>query len=165
MFIEEYRQEFNITIMCRLLQVSRSGYYVWRKRRPSAREVADKDLLDEIKKIFAESGQTYGSPRIFIVLRERGFGCGRTRVARLMRDNGIKVSQKRKKKVVTTDSDHDFPVAPNLLDRDFCADKPNEKWVTDITYIRTDAGWLYLAVVMDLYARCIVGWAMRPDLS
>jgi transposase InsO family protein len=165
MFIEEHRQEFDIPIMCRLLAVSRSGYYVWRQRQPSAREMADAELLLEIEKIFAASGQTYGSPRIFIELKAQGIGCGRKRVERLMRENGLKVPQKRKKRVVTTDSDHAFPVAPNLLDRNFTAEKPNEKWVTDISYIRTDTGWLYLAVVMDLFSRCIVGWAMRPDLS
>lgn len=165
MFIEEYRQEFDITIMCRLLRVSRSGYYAWRQRQPSAREMADAELLLEIKKIFAASGQTYGSPRIHIELKAAGMGCSRKRVERLMRENGLKVAQKRKKQVMTTDSDHDFPVAPNLLDRNFTAGKPNEKWVTDISYIRTDTGWLYLAVVMDLFSRAIVGWAMRADLS
>lgn len=165
MFIEEHRQEFDITLMCRLLAVSRSGYYAWRKRQPSAREMADAQLLAEIKKIFAASGQTYGSPRIHIELRAAGIRCSRKRVERLMRENGLKVVQKRKNRVVTTDSDHDFPVAPNLLDRDFTAENPNEKWVTDISYIRTDTGWLYLAVVMDLFSRAIVGWAMRPDLS
>ncbi len=165
MFIEEHRQEFDITLMCRLLAVSRSGYYAWRQRQPSAREMADVQLLAEIKKIFATSGQTYGSPRIHIELRATGIRCSRKRVERLMRENGLQVVQKRKRRVVTTDSDHDFPVAPNLLDRDFTAENPNEKWVTDISYIRTDTGWLYLAVVMDLFSRAIVGWAMRPDLS
>ena len=165
MFIKEHCQEFNITMMCRLLVVSRSGYYAWQKRQPSAREMADTQLLLEIKKIFTASGQTYGSPRIHIELRAEGIRCGRKRVERLMRESGLKVPQKRKKRVVTTDSEHNFPVAPNLLDRDFTAEKPNEKWVTDISYIRTDAGWLYLAVVMDLFSRSIVGWAMRPDLS
>lgn len=165
MFIEEHRQEFDITIMCRLLAVSRSGYYAWRQRQPSAREMADIQLLEEIKKIFATSGETYGSPRIHIELRAEGIRCSRKRVERLMRENGLKVGQKRKNRVITTDSDHDFPVAPNMLDRDFTAEKPNEKWVTDISYIRTDTGWLYLAVVMDLFSRAIVGWAMRPDLS
>ena len=165
MFIEEHRQEFDITLMCWLLQVSRSGYYAWRKRQPSAREMADAQLLEAIKKIFAASGQTYGSPRIHMELRAEGIRCSRKRVERLMRENGLKVEQKRKSRVVTTDSDHDFPVAHNVLDRDFTAEKPNEKWVTDISYIHTDTGWLYLAVVMDLFSRAIVGWAMRPDLS
>jgi putative transposase len=165
MFIEEHRQEFDITLMCWLLQVSRSGYYAWRKRQPSAREMADAQLLEAIKKIFAASGQTYGSPRIHMELRAEGIRCSRKRVERLMRENGLKVEQKRKSRVVTTDSDHDFPVAHNVLDRDFTAENPNEKWVTDISYIHTDTGWLYLAVVMDLFSRAIVGWAMRPDLS
>ena len=161
MFIEEHRQEFDITLMCWLLQVSRSGYYAWRKRQPSAREMADAQLLEAIKKIFAASGQTYGSPRIHMELRAEGIRCSRKRVERLMRENGLKVEQKRKSRVVTTDSDHDFPVAHNVLDRDFTAENPNEKWVTDISYIHTDTGWLYLAVVMDLFSRAIVGWASR----
>ena len=151
--------------MCKVLKVSRSGYYAWRRRVPSAREMADEELLAEIKKIFAASKQTYGSPRVHIELQADGIRVSRKRVARLMRENGLKVARKRKKKVVTTDSDHALPVAPNLLNRDFTASRPNEKWVTDISYIRTDAGWLYLAVVMDLFSRCIVGWAMRADLS
>jgi transposase InsO family protein len=127
MFIEAHRQEFDITLMCRLLDVSRSGYYAWRQRQPSAREMADTQLLEEINKIFAASGQTYGSPRIHIELRAEGIRCSRKRVERLMRENGLKTVQKRKNRVVTTDSDHDFPLAPNLLDRDFMAKKPNEK--------------------------------------
>ena len=151
--------------MCDVLKVSRSGYYAWRQRVPSAREMADADLLPEIKKIFADSKQTYGSPRVHIELQADGIRVSRKRVERLMRENGLKVPRKRKKRVVTTDSDHNLAVAPNLLDREFTAAAPNEKWVTDISYIRTDTGWLYLAVVMDLFSRCIVGWAMRPDLS
>ena len=127
MFVEEHRQEFDITLMCHLLKVSRSGYYQWRKRQPSARKMADEELVEEIKEIFAESGQTYGSPRIHIELRERGIRCGRKRVERLMRENGLKVALKRRKRVTTTDSDHHFPVAANLLDRNFTAQKPNEK--------------------------------------
>lgn len=151
--------------MGKVLKVSRSGYYAWRQRMPSAREMADEELLTEIKEIFAVSKQTYGSPRVHIELQADGIHVSRKRVARLMRENGLKVARKRRKKVVTTDSDHNLPVAPNLLDRDFTASRPIEKWVTDISYVRTDAGWLYLAVVMDLFPRCIVGWAMRSDLS
>lgn len=151
--------------MCQVLKVSRSGYYAWRQRVPSQREMADAELLVVIQEIFATSQATYGSPRIHMELRAQGIRVGRKRVARLMRQNGLKVTARRKKRVVTTDSDHDLPVAANLLDRDFSATRPNEKWVADITYVRTDAGWLYLAVVMDLFSRCIVGWAMRSDLS
>ncbi len=165
MFIEEHRNEFDITIMCRVLNVSRSGYYAWRQRRPSAREMADKELLAQIEEIFAESGQTYGSPRVYIELKADGIACGRKRVERLMRENGLVAVGTRKKRVKTTDSEHSLPVAPNLLERDFTAERPNEKWVTDITYIATNEGWLYLAVVMDLFSRRIVGWAMRADMT
>lgn len=164
-FIEEHREEFDIALMCQVLKVSRSGYYAWRKRIPSAREMANKELLEKIREIFVTSGQTYGSPRIHMELRAQGIQVGRKRVERLMRENGLKVPRKRKRKVITTDSNHDWPIAPNYLAGDFTAQKPNEKWVTDITYIRTDAGWLYLAVVLDLFSRCVVGWAMGPHID
>jgi putative transposase len=165
MFVEDHRSEFDITVMCRVLNVSRSGYYAWRRRRPCAREMADKELLAQIEEIFAESGQTYGSPRVYIELKADGIACGRKRVERLMRENGLVAVSTKKKRVKTTDSEHNLPVAPNLLDRDFTAKRPNEKWTTDITYIATSEGWLYLAAVMDLFSRRIVGWAMRADLT
>lgn len=165
MFIEEHRSEFDITVMCRVLNVSRSGYYAWRRRQPCAREMADKELLAQIEEIFAESGQTYGSPRVYIELKAGGIACGRKRVERLMRENGLVAVGTKKNRAKTTDSEHSLPVAPNLLDRDFTAKRPNEKWTTDITYIDTNEGWLYLAAVMDLFSRRIVGWAMRADLT
>lgn len=164
-FIADYREEFEITVMCRVLAVSRSGYYAWRKRPPSARKMADQALSQQIKDIHQQSRQTYGSPRIQAELAENGVNCGTKRVARLMRDEELFAKQHRKFRVSTTDSAHPYPVAPNLLDQDFSASRPNEKWLTDITYIPTAEGWLYLAVVLDLYSRRIVGWAMSNSLE
>jgi putative transposase len=164
-FIEEHRDEFEITIMCRVLQVSRSGYYAWRQRPVSARKMANDKLKDQIKEIYQQSRQTYGSPRIHAELSENGVKCGHNRVARLMREEQLWAKQKGKFKVTTTDSTHDYPVAPNLLNQDFQASQPNEKWVSDMTYIPTAEGWLYLAAVMDLYSRRIVGWAMGDTLE
>ncbi len=151
--------------MCRVLKVSRSGYYIWCRRQPSAREMANQELAQEIKLAFEESGQTYGSPRICAELKAKGCACSRYRVARLMRQNGWQAKQKRRKWVKTTDSGHDFPIASNILNREFKADNPNEKWVTDISYIPTDEGWLYIATVMDLFSRRIVGWSMQADMT
>jgi transposase InsO family protein len=164
-FITDHREEFEITVMCRVLAVSRSGYYAWRKRPTSARKMADQELSQQIKEIHQQSRQTYGSPCIQAELAENGVNCGQKRVARLMRQEELWAKQSRKFRVTTTDSAHPYPVAPNLLDQDFSASRPNEKWLTDITYIPTAEGWLYLAVVMDLYSRRIVGWAMRDSLE
>ncbi len=131
-FIEAHREEYAVKIMCRVLDVSRSGYYDWRKRKPSARDRANARLLEEIKKIFERSRKTYGSPRIHAELKAKGKMCSRNRVARLMRKHGIRVR--------TTDSKHSQPVAPNLLDRQFEAERPNQKWVADISYIPPKAG-------------------------
>lgn len=164
-FISDHREEFEITVMCRVLTVSRSGYYAWRNRPSSARKMADQELSQQIKEIHQQSRQTYGSPRIQVELAENGVNCGQKRVARLMRQEELFAKQSRKFRVTTTDSAHPYPVAPNLLDQDFSASRPNEKWLTDITYIPTAEGWLYLAVVMDLYSRRIVGWAMSDSLE
>jgi transposase InsO family protein len=164
-FIADHRQEFKITAMCRVLQVSRSGYYAWCQRPVSEREMANQKLTKQIEEIHQESRQTYGSPRIHAELADQEIKCGHNRVARLMRQAGLRAKQKRKFKVTTTDSAHNYPVAPNRLDQDFQASQPNEKWVADITYIATAEGWLYLAAVMDLYSRRIVGWAMADTLA
>ena len=164
-FITAHREEFEITVMCRVLAVSRSGYYAWRKRPTSPRKMADQALSQQIKEIHQQSRQTYGSPRIQVELAENGVNCGHKRVARLMRDEELFAKQSRQFKVTTTDSAHSYPVAPNLLDQDFNASQPNKKWLTDITYIPPAEGWLYLAVVMDLYSRRIVGWAMSDSLE
>jgi transposase InsO family protein len=163
-FIADHRQEFEITVMCRVLGVSRSGYYAWRQRPASAREMANQALSQQIKEIHQQSGQTYGSPRIQAELADKGVQCGHNRVARLMQQAELQAKQSRKFKVTTTNSNHDYPVAPNRLNQDFSASKANQKWLTDITYIPTDEGWLYLAAVLDLYSRRIVGWAMRDSL-
>lgn len=149
--------------MCRVLEVSVSGYYAWRKRPVSEREMANQELLLKIREIYEQSGRTYGAPRVYRKLRELGYGCNKKRVERLMRENGLRAKQSRAYQG-TTRSNHHHPVAPNRLNREFEADRPNEKWVADITYIRTDEGWLYLAGVMDLYSRKIVGWAMDKTM-
>jgi len=164
-FIEGHRDEFAITVMCRVLRLSRSGYYAWRKRPLSVRKMANEKLKEQIKEIYQQSRQTYGSPRIHAELSGNGVKCGHNRVARLMRQAQLWAKQKGKFNVTTTDSNHDYPIAPNLLKQDFQASQPNEKWVSDITYISTTEGWLYLAAVMDLYSRRIVGWTMGDTLE
>lgn len=149
--------------MCRVLDVSSSGYYAWRKRPSSAREMANHTLLQEIQAAHQASKGVYGSPRIYHEVKEK-VSCSQNRVARLMKKHGIAAKQKRRYKQ-TTKANGAHPVAPNLIDRDFAAAAPNEKWTTDITYIPTLEGWLYLAVVLDLFSRRIVGWAMSARMT
>jgi putative transposase len=163
-FIETHQERYPVTLMCQVLAVSPSGYYAWRKRPVSQRKMADEQLLTEIKAIHDKSRRTYGSPRIHAILGQCGIHCGRKRVARLMRQANLRIRRKRSYKV-TTQSNHNLPVAPNLLQQKFVADKPNQIWLADITYIATAEGWLYLAVVLDLYSRRIVGWSMQPTLN
>lgn len=146
------------------MEVSTSGYYVWRDRPVSERAQANQKLVSEIWDIHARSRQTYGSPRVHAELVARGFPVGKNRVARLMRVEDIRARRKKKRKI-TTDSQHPYPVAPNLLQRDFQAEVPNEKWLGDITFIPTAEGWLYLAAILDLFSRKIVGWAMDETLE
>lgn len=148
--------------MCRVLQVSPSGYYAWR-RRPAASDFADAALLTEIKAVYVESKRRYGSPRVHHRLRQHGIRCGQKRVARLMREHGLR-ARRRRRATTTTDSNHTLPVAENVLERHFEVQVPNARWAADITYIWTQQGWLYLAVVMDLFSRRIVGWAMQETL-
>ena len=150
--------------MCRLLQVSRSGYYAWKARPESHRAKTDRELLRVIRRLHAESNGTYGSPRIRDDLRDEGYQCGRHKVARLMRNAGLKGCPKRRFRV-TTQSNPLHPTAPNLLKQDFSASRPNERWAGDITYVATRQGWMYLAVVMDLFSRRIVGWSMSKWIS
>ena len=150
--------------MCRMLQVSKAGYFAWRWRPESHRSVEDRRLTSQIRVIHAESRETSGSPRTHRALRQQGQAISRKRVERLMRVAGIQVKPKARR-VVTTDSDHDQPIAPNLLQQDFSASAPNTRWVTDITYIHTQEGWLYLAAIMDLFSRRIVGWAMEATMD
>ena len=150
--------------MCGVLGVSPAGYYAWRSRPESRRSAANRNLVDDIKRVHRDTRGRYGSPRIHIELKAQGRGVSRGRVERLMRHHGIRAIMARPRRVRTTDSRHDLPIAPNLLDRNFIAIAPNRIWLADITYIETDQGWLYLAAVMDLYSRRIVGWAMRDHL-
>ena len=162
--MREHRVEFRVWLMCRVLEVSRSGYYAWLVRPESERSCRNRTLLSEIRLVHHRSRRTYGSPRVTEELRESGLWCGEHRVAHLMRRHGIKAKTVRKFRV-TTNSKHAFPVAPNLLARQFTVSRPNAVWVSDITYIWTAEGWLYLAGVMDLYSRRIVGWAMSPRID
>jgi len=163
-FIENHRSAFRVERMCHVLEVSRSGYYGWRKRGVSKRERSNQKLLIKIKNSYITSHKTYGSPRITADLRANKETCGHNRVARVMRVNGIAAKTKRKFKVTTT-SKHNHPVAPNLVKQEFVADKPNQLWTSDITYLWTIEGWLYLSVILDVFNRRIVGWAMNKRLK
>jgi len=150
--------------MAETLGMSRSGYYAARKRPPSRREQENHALAAEIRVIHKQFRQVYGSPRMLCELQDRGFACSRNRVVRLMRENGIAAKTKRKFKV-TTRSKHQFPVAPNLLEQNFTADRPNQVWTSDISYISTDEGWIYLAKVKDLFTKTVVGWSAGETLD
>lgn len=158
-FIHAHRHEFRVWLMCRVLEVSRAGFYLWLKRPASPRSVENDRLLEVIRAIHRSSRGVYGSPRIHAELRGLSRIYGRKRIARLMRENQIQGKRKRKFRA-TTDSKHGFPIAGNVLDRKFTVETANRAWVADITYIATKEGWLYLAAVMDLYSRRVVGWAM-----
>ena len=145
--------------------VSRSGYYAWKKRSPSRREQANRVLIEQIQAIFIHSRETYGALRIQAALRHQGVSCGHNRVARLMRKQGIVALSRRKYHPMTTQRKEGAFTAPNLLAQDFSAEKPNQKWVGDITYIDTAEGWLYLAAVLDLFSRKVVGWSMGRHIN
>lgn len=162
-FIEGHRSMWRLPIMCRVLSVSKSGYFAWRDGRERPRRSEDRALTVHIKAIHAQSRQTYGSPRIHHALKTQGIALSKKRVARLMKSAGIAVLPARRF-VVTTDSDHDQPIAPDLLQQDFTATAPNQRWVTDITYVPTAEGWLFLAAIVDLFSRRIVGWAMDATM-
>lgn len=155
---------FSVKHMCRLLSVSISGYYNWRNRPLSPRAKENAELANNIKHIFDEEKSRAGAKRIAKRLKLEGIFAGRHRIARIMRKNGWRAKAARKFKA-TTNSNHNLPVAPNLLQQNFSASRPNEKWVSDITYVWTEEGWLYLAVVMDLYSRMVVGWAMSERMT
>jgi transposase InsO family protein len=157
-FIEASQVAFPIGPMCEVLGVSRSGYYAWRKCPTPARAKSDAQLTVEIAGAHKRSRSTYGSPRVHAELRARGVRVGRKRVERLMRQNGIQARRKRRFRR-TTDSNHANPVAPNVLQRQFEPEAANQVWVSDVTYVWTDEGWLYLAIMLDLFARRVVGWA------
>ena len=163
-FIEDHRKVFLVRVMCSVLRVSASGYYAWRGRPESARALANRTLVDDIRRVHADSRRRYGSPRVHASLRAEGKRVGCNRVARLMRAYGIQAHRRRPFRK-TTDSNHAFPPAPNLLDRQFAsAVAPNQVWLADLTYIATGEGWLYLAAIMDLFSRKVVGWAMSETM-
>jgi transposase InsO family protein len=162
--VKKHSDIWPVKLQCKVLGVSASGYYAWLKRQPSKRAVANQNLLSDIRRIHWDSHKRYGSPRVHAALRAEGQLVSRRRVEKLMRSNDLRAISKRRVRITTTDSKHNLPVAPNVIDRNFGALSPNEKWLADITYIFTAEGWLYLAAVLDLYSRKIVGWAMRDHM-
>jgi len=162
--IRAHRGQFPVGLMCRMLGVSRAGLYAAGRRGPSARAQANVALQSEIRTIYATSRQTYGSPRVHAELRARGRRCGRHRVARLMRADGL-APRRRRRYRVTTQSRHRHPAAPNVLARRFAVGVPNQVWAGDITYLPTREGWLYLAVLLDLGSRRVIGWAVAATLE
>lgn len=150
--------------MCEVLGMSASGYYAWRSRPESGRTSANRDLLADIRRIHDESSGCYGSPRVHAVLRRRGRCIGRTRIERLMRNAGLRGLAALPRRTRTTDSRHRYPIAPNRLGRNFMASAPNQIWLADLTYIPTGEGWLYLAAILDMHNRKIVGWSMHETL-
>lgn len=158
------RRWYQVDVLCRTLRVSRGGYYAWVRGLSGKRQQADALLLKDIRQIYTDNDRNYGSPRVYRTLRQNGVSCSKDRVERLMRDNGLRAKQAKKFKV-TTDSKHKHPVARNVLAGRFKWECPNQAWVGDITYIPTDEGWLYLAVLIDLFSRRIVGWAMDKRIN
>lgn len=154
---------FPVKKMAFILDVSRSCYYAWLKAKPTIHELRDRELFSEIKRIFEEKRKQYGSPRIYKAMHGTEFSCSRSRIARLMRENGLVARFKRRFKV-TTDSSHNYPVSPNLVDRNFTIDKINTCWASDITYIDTEEGWLYLCSILDLCSKTVVGWSMATHI-
>lgn len=164
-WIEMHSKAFALTEMCDVLDVSISGYRAWKRGgTPDRKRLTDAQMLAVIRAIHAALKSAYGSPRMVRELRLRGFTAGKARVERLMRENGIRARHKRRYKV-TTDSKHGLPVAANLLDRNFAPAAPNQVWTADITYLWTDEGWLYLAIVLDLFNREVIGWSLKPRMT
>lgn len=165
-FMREHQNEFRLRSMCRVLEVSASGYYAWRGRPESPRARQDLDLVQNIQRIHNSSKQAYGTLKVHRALRDEGIVCGKHRIARLRRLHGIQTRRRRRFRI-TTHSKHQRWIAPNLLQRCFTAPAPDRVWVGDVTFIETRGGWLYLAVLLDLYSRKVVGWSMgdRNDLK
>ncbi len=163
-FMDQHRSCHGVQKMCRVIGASRSGYYRWRRQPQGKRQKENEKILMDIRQSHKDSLMAYGSPRITKDLQAKGIKCGKNRVARIMKTNGI-VAKTAKKFKATTNSKHNLPVAENLLNQDFKAEKPNTVWVSDITYIATLEGWLYLAVILDLYSRQVVGWAMSDRVA
>ena len=164
-FIRAHQKEFPVEVSCEVLGVSRSGYYAWSRRAPSAAAERRGDLTRRIRQVHRESREVYGAPRIHRELRSGGVRCSKNTVAKLMREAAIRSKTRRRFVVRTTDSRHSHPIAPNRLNRCFEQASPNKAWVADITYIPTAEGWLYLAVVLDLHSRRVVGWATSDSLA
>jgi transposase InsO family protein len=162
--VQELSKERAIGDLCEFLEVSRSGYYAWQTGQESAREKANREVAAEIKQVFQDKRGRYGSPRITHELRRSGRTCNHKRVERLMRQEGLKARGSKRRKVRTTQSDHDQPIAPNLLLNRPAPLKPDEVWVADITYVPTNEGWLFVAALMDLYSRQILGWSIGENL-
>jgi transposase InsO family protein len=164
-FMAAHETQFPIQRMCRVLAVQRSGYYAWRHRTQSTRAQANQALVALIAEEHSQSRKTYGSPRVQVVLQRKGVVCGHNRVARLMRLHGIVALPRRRYHPRTTQRQPGVVPAPNRLNQDFSASRPNQKWVCDFTYIETAEGWLYLAVVLDLFSRKVIGWAMSQKMD
>jgi putative transposase len=162
--VRAHQADFPVRVMCRVLGLSPSGYYAWLRRPPSARALRDQELTTKIEGIWTDNRKVYGRPRIFADLKERGERVGEKRVGRLMREAGIQGASRRRRGPKTTRRNEDARPAPDLVDRDFTVDGPDQLWVADITYIPTWAGFLYLAVVLDAWSRRVVGWAMATHL-
>ena len=163
-FMDQHRSAHGVQKMCRVIGASRSGYYRWKKQPQSKRQEENDKILMGIKESHKDSGRAYGSPRITEDLKGKGMKCGKNRVARLMKIHGIAGKAKKKFKA-TTNSNHTLPVAENLLNQNFEAEKPNTVWLSDITYVWTSEGWLYLAVILDLFSRQVIGWGMSDRLT
>jgi putative transposase len=163
-FIEQNRGSYPLQALCTALQVSDSGFTTWQRGEGPTKWLSDGELLKRVREIHEETKAAYGSPRIFLELKGRGFPVSKGRVERLMRENGLRGRHKRRFKA-TTDSKHSLPVAPNRLDQNFETEHPDQAWTADSTSVATAEGWLYLAIVLDLYTRQIVGWAMRERMT
>jgi len=163
--VDEFLSQYPVRQLCLALEVTRSGYYAWCRGQETAREAANRLLTEEIRRVHRQKKGRYGSPRVTEQLRREGHRCNHKRVERLMRKNGLKGCSSRKRRVCTTNSEHDHPVAPNLLLNRPAPSRPNEVWVADITYVPTAQGWLFLAAVMDLYSRQILGWSVWENLQ
>ncbi|MCB0271108.1 MAG: IS3 family transposase [Calditrichaeota bacterium] len=163
-FIDQHCHQHSVRFLCQVFKVSTSGYYAYRQRPESMRQRANEALLSQIRLTFREHKQRYGSPRMTAALKKRGVCCSENRVARLMKDNHLRAKMK-KRFIKTTDSKHGLPLATDRVQRDFTAERPNQLWLSDITYIRTCEGWVYLAAILDVYSRKIVGWALEDHLG
>lgn len=164
-FISEHLRAYPIAVVCAVLEVSRAGYYGWLRRPAGARELRRTELTEKVRVVHETNRSVYGSPRVYKVLAGQGESVCENTVAKVMREAGIQAKTKKKYVPVTTDSTHRFAVTPNVLDRQFKTDLPDRKWAVDITYIATGEGWLYLAGVMDLCSRKIVGWSMNEHMQ